>query len=280
MVDWFQEWMSQLNSDFLVSFSQDVIVAILILIGGRWLAKALISLLRKTLTHHSLDPLLIDFTTRILYVALLLVVTLSAVAYLGIDITPLVVLLGGSALAIGLALQSSLSNFASGLMLVAFRPFTQGHYVEAGGVGGTVTKVGIFNTELVTPDNRQVIVPNSTITNSTITNYSAHETRRIDLVIGVHYDDNLKIAQRTLFDVLNKHPKVLDDPKPTVSVIDLADSSINIAVRPWVRSEDYWMVRAELLEEIKHSLEQAGCTIPYPQRTFYLHSSSSKDPNS
>ncbi len=266
-----QAWWNGVNSTLIQQLGFDIVIGLLILVIGRWVAKALIAFLRRLMKHHALDALLIDFTTRILYVALLLVVTLSAVAYVGIDITPLVVLLGGSALAIGLALQSSLSNFASGLMLVGFRPFTKGDYVEAGGVGGTVMKVGIFNTELVTPDNRQIILPNSAITEATITNFSAHATRRIDLVIGVHYDDDLKLARDTITEVLVQHPKVLEEPAPAVLVVDLADSSVNIAARPWVASDDYWTTRSELLEQIKVALEKAGCSIPYPQRSFHIH---------
>lgn len=272
-----RQWYAALDAAFLSNLGLDVLVAIALLVIGRWLSKILIGLLKRAMRHHKLDALLIDFTTRILYVTLLLVVALSAVAYVGIDITPLVVLLGGSALAIGLALQSSLSNFASGLMLVAFRPFTKDDYVEAGGVGGTVTKVGIFNTELLTPDNRQIIVPNSSITGTTITNFSAHETRRIDLIIGVHYDDDLKVARDTILQTLTAHPGVLKEPQPSVLVIDLADSSVNIAARPWVKSADYWSVRSELLEQIKVSLEKAGCSIPYPQRSFNIHRSASDD---
>lgn len=266
-----QSWFQSLNGDFLRTMGIDLLVALAILVLGRWIVKAVIGLLARAMSKKNLDPLLINFTTRILSIALLLVVILAAVAYVGIDITPLMVLLGGSALAVGLALQSSLSNFAAGMMLVAFRPFTKGDYVEAGGVGGTVAEVSLFNTEMVTPDNRHIIVPNSAITGATITNFSAYNTRRIDLLIGVHYDDDLKLARDTIEGVLRQHPKVLSDPAPQILVMDLADSSVNIAARPWVASDDYWVVRSELLEQIKVSLEAAGCSIPYPQRDFHLH---------
>lgn len=270
-MDMIQTWLSSLNGDWLTTVGIDLLVAVAMLVIGRWIVKALIALLSRAMTRKALDPLLINFTTRILSITLLLVVILAAVAYIGIDITPLMVLLGGSALAVGLALQSSLSNFAAGMMLVAFRPFTKGDYVEAGGVGGTVTEVSLFNTELVTADNRHIIVPNSAITGSTITNFSAYDTRRIDLVIGVHYNDDLKLARDTIQGVLEQHEKVLNDPAPQILVLDLADSSVNIAARPWVRSLDYWAVRSELLEQIKVALEAAGCSIPYPQRDFHLH---------
>ena len=276
-MDSMTQWASDFNFQLLRDFGIDIAVAIVIVVIGRWIAKALIATLKRAFIKKNLDPLLIDFTTNILYVLALGAVVLVGVAYVGIDVTPLMVLLGGSALAIGLALQSSLSNFASGLMLVAFRPFTQGHFIEAAGTSGTVTHVGIFNTELVTPDNRHIVVPNSQITSSSITNYSAHETRRIDLLIGVHYDDDLKVARETMASVLDQHDKVLDEPAPQILIMELADSAVNIAARPWVKAEDYWVVRSELLEQIKVSLEKAGCSIPYPQTDLHIQSMS--EPN-
>ena len=276
-MDSMTQWASDFNFQLLRDFGIDIAVAIVIVVIGRWIAKALIATLKRAFIKKNLDPLLIDFTTNILYVLALGAVVLVGVAYVGIDVTPLMVLLGGSALAIGLALQSSLSNFASGLMLVAFRPFTQGHFIEAAGTSGTVTHVGIFNTELVTPDNRHIVVPNSQITSSSITNYSAHETRRIDLLIGVHYDDDLKVARETMASVLDQHDKVLDEPAPQILIMELADSAVNIAARPWVKAEDYWVVRSELLEQIKVSLEKAGCSIPYPQTDLHIQSTS--EPN-
>jgi len=269
-------WMQSLDTQWVAGTALDVAIGLVILVVGRLIVKTLVSGLARAMTRKDLDPLLINFTSSILSIALVLVVVLAAVAYIGIDITPLMVLLGGSALAVGLALQSSLSNFAAGMMLVAFRPFKKGDYVEAGGVGGTVAEVTLFNTQLVTPDNRHIIVPNSAITGSSITNYSAHQTRRIDLVIGVHYNDDLKVARNTIERVLDAHPKVLTEPVPQILVMDLADSSVNIAARPWVAATDYWVVRSELLEQIKVELEKAGCSIPYPQTDLHLHQTISK----
>lgn len=279
MIDSITQWAADFDLDLISRLGIDFAVAVVIIVIGRWVAKASVAALRRAFTNKQLDPLLIDFTTNILYVILLGAVVLVGVAYVGIDITPLMVLLGGSALAIGLALQSSLSNFASGLMLVAFRPFTQGHFVEAGGVSGTVAHVGIFNTDLVTPDNRHIVVPNSQITSSSITNYSAYGTRRIDLLIGVHYDDDLKLARDTIAAVFAKHDKVLADPAPQILIMDLADSAVNIAARPWVNADDYWVVRSELLEQIKVALEAAGCSIPYPQTDLHIQSLSDLKPN-
>ena len=262
--------LSELDPVALLAVGWKVVSAILIFIIGRWIAKAVIRLLQGQMKRREMDELLINFVGNILYSVLLITVLLVAVGSLGVQITPLVAVLGGLALAVGLALQSSLSNFASGIMIIAFHPFTRGHFVEAGGVSGVVQKVGIFQTELKTPDNRHVIVPNSSITSSPITNYSTYETRRVDLVVGVHYDDDLKLARATIEKVLKAHEKVLDDPEPTIMVLDLGDSSVDFAVRPWVNASDFWPVRGELLEQLKVALEEAGCSIPFPQRDVHV----------
>lgn len=264
-----QEWFANLDTSVILAVTWKVIGALLILVIGRWIARGIIKLMRGQMRRREMDALLVNFAGSIVYVFLLLSVVLVAVSFLGIPITPLVAVLGGMALAVGLALQGSLANFASGMMLVGFRPFTQGHFVEAGGVSGTVTRVGIFNTDLTTPDNRHVVVPNSAITSNPITNYSAHETRRVDLIIGVDYGDDLKVARDTIQKVLDGHDKVLADPAPVIMMMDLGESSVDFAVRPWVDAADYWPVRGELMEQIKTELENAGCSIPFPQRTVH-----------
>jgi small conductance mechanosensitive channel len=265
-----QEWIETIEFADVVALSWKVLAAILIFIIGRWVARVMVRMLRGQMKRREMDELLINFVGNILYAILLLTVVLVAVGSLGVQITPLVAVLGGLALAIGLALQSSLSNFASGIMIIAFHPFTRGNFVEAGGVSGVVQKVGIFQTELKTPDNRHVIVPNSSITSSPITNYSAYDTRRVDLVVGVHYDDDLKLARATIEKVLSQHEKVLDDPAPTIMVLELGDSSVDFAVRPWVNASEFWPVRGELLEQLKVALEEAGCSIPFPQRDIHV----------
>ncbi|MCH8476644.1 MAG: mechanosensitive ion channel [Wenzhouxiangella sp.] len=266
-----QQWLSGLEVADVIALIWQVLGTILIFIIGRWIAKALVRMLRSTMKRREMAALRINFIGNILNAILLVLVVLVAIGHLGIPVTPLIAVLGGLALAIGLALQSSLSNFASGIMIIAFHPFSRGNFVEAGGVSGTVQKVGIFQTELKTPDNRPVIVPNSTITSSPITNFSAYETRRVDLVIGVDYGDDLKVARKTIERVLSEHEKVLDDPEPTIMVLDLGDSSVDFAVRPWVNASDFWPVRGELLQQLKEELEKAGCSIPFPQRDVHLH---------
>jgi small conductance mechanosensitive channel len=269
-MDGLYEWFDSIEVADVMAWSWQVLAAILIFIVGRWVAKVLIRMLRGQMNRRDMDELLVNFVGNILYAVLLLAVVLVAVGHLGIPVTPLVAILGGLALAVGLALQSSLSNFASGIMIIAFHPFTRGNFVEAGGVSGVVQKVGIFQTELKTPDNRHVVVPNSSITSSPITNFSAYDTRRVDLIIGVHYEDDLKLARATIEKVLNAHEKVLDDPAPVIMLMDLGDSSVDFAVRPWVNASDFWPVRGELLEQLKVALEEAGCSIPFPQRDIHV----------
>jgi len=270
MIESIQNWFQNLETGQIIALTWQVVGALLIFIIGRWVAKAIAGFLRRALTKREVEILLINFLTSIIYVFLLLCVILAAISFLGIPITPLIAVLGGAALAIGLALQSSLSNFASGVMLVGFRPFATGDFVEAGGVSGTVQDVGMFQTQLKTPDNRKVIVPNSEITSQPITNYSAFDTRRIDLVMGVGYDDDLKVAQSVMKKVIEGHDKVLKDPAPAILMLELADSSVNFGVRPWVKTPDYWAVRSDLLESLKVELEAAGCSIPYPQRDLHV----------
>ena len=265
-MDWLTEWV--VNIDW-IDHSLKLLGAVAIFIFGRWVSKRLVNGLGRVMKARNLDDLLIQFVSNILSVLLLVMVILIAINYLGIPITPLLAILGGAALAVGLALQSSLSNFASGIMLVAFRPFTKGDFVDAGGVAGTVQSVGIFHTELKTPDNRHIVVGNSSITSSNITNFSAYDTRRIDLVIGVHYDDDLKLARSVIEKVLREHPNVLDDPEPTIMLMDLGESSVDFAVRPWVKSTEFWPTRGQLLEQLKAELEAAGCSIPFPQRDVH-----------
>ncbi|MDT8438726.1 MAG: mechanosensitive ion channel [Wenzhouxiangellaceae bacterium] len=270
-MDAINDVINTLDTATLLSWGWKVLAALLIFVIGRWLARMLVGTLKRVMEKRGLDPMLTSFLGSILNAILLVAIIIAAVGQLGVQTTPLVAVLGAAGLAVGLALQGSLANFASGVMLVLFRPFTKGDFVDAGGIAGTVDEVGIFNTILNTTDNRRIIVPNGQITGSTITNFSAYATRRIDLTIGVDYGDDLKLARATIENVLTGHEKVLTDPEPTILVMDLADSSINFAVRPWVNAPDYWVVRSELLEQIKVALEGAGCSIPFPQRDVHLH---------
>lgn len=265
------EELERIDTAWLWSAAGQFFLALLVFVIGRWVVMAVTRLTERVMERRGLDPMLVSFIGRIFYIVLLVTVVISAIAVLGMPITPMLAILGGAALAVGLALQNSLSNFASGVMLIANRPFTVGHFVEAGGVSGTVEKVGIFQTTLRTPDNRSVVVPNTGITTAPITDYTAFDTRRIDMMIGVSYGDDLKTARRVMEEVIANHSKVLDEPAPVVLLMELGDSSVDFAVRPWVATLDYWVVRNELLEQIKAALEAAGCSIPFPQRDLHLH---------
>ncbi len=270
-------YLQQLDIGMLVSWGLNLLAALLIFMIGRSVARGVRDLLKRMMSGRGLDAMLVDFLGAILYSILLIAVIIAAVGQLGIQTTPLVAVLGAAGLAVGLAMQNSLSNFAAGVMLVLFRPFTKGDFVEAGGTSGTVQEVGIFTTVLNTPDNRRVIVPNGQITSAVITNYSAHDTRRIDLVIGVDYGDDLNTVRDAIERVIRSHEKVMDDPEPVILLMNLGDSSVDFAVRPWVAAADYWVVRGELMEQIKAALESAGCSIPFPQRHVHLHSVESAD---
>ncbi len=222
---------------------------------------------------NGMDETLVGFLASILRWVLLLFVIIAALSQLGINTTSLVALLGAAGLAIGLSLQSSLSNFASGVMLIMFRPFTKGDFVEAGGATGVVDKISIFTTVMTTPDNKEVIVPNGAILSNTITNYSARPTRRVDLVFGISYDDDIRKAKELLEEIIAADKRVLSDPEPVIVVGELADSSVNFLVRPWVNAADYWGVYWDTTEAVKLKFDEAGISIPYPQMDVHMDKS-------
>ncbi|HDM77631.1 MAG TPA: mechanosensitive ion channel, partial [Deltaproteobacteria bacterium] len=207
----------------------------------------------------------------IIYYTLLIVVVIAAAGQLGINTTSFLTIVGAAGLAIGLALKDSLSNFASGVMLILFRPFRVGDVVNAAGVTGKVETISMFTTIMNTPDNQKIIVPNSAITSSTITNITANETRRVDLVIGIGYEDNIGKAKEILNRLIEEDDRILSDPAPTIAVSELADSSVNFVVRPWVKTEDYWIVYFDLTEKIKNTFDAEGINIPYPQTDVHLY---------
>ena len=247
-----------------------ILAALLIFLIGRWVAGRIAAAVARATERASVDHTLTPFLKSVVYIALLVMVILAAIQQLGVEATSFLAILGAAGLAVGLALKDSLSNFSSGVMLVFFRPFKGGDYVEAGGVAGTVDTINMFNTILKTPDNRIVTVPNSLIYADTITNYSAMATRRIDLVFGVSYDDNVVRAKEIIKSVLDADERVLADPEPQIMMLELADSSVNFAVRPWVATPDYWAVRGDVLEGVKQALEDNGLSIPYPQRDLHV----------
>ena len=261
----------QMITDVMAEWGMSVLGALAVFIVGAWVAKRIRGALRRNLTKAGLDPMLVQFTSSLTYWGLMAFVVVAVLGLFGVPTASFVVVLGAAGLAVGLALQGTLSNFASGVMILMFRPFVLGNWVEAGGVAGSVKEIGIFSTVLFTGDNVRVVVPNSQIYGQTLKNYTANETRRIDLVIGVSYDDDLQVAQDTILRVLGSDERVLEDPAPTVAVGELGDSSVNFLVRPWCNTPDYWALRWHLLRKLKEELESAGCSIPYPQRDVHLH---------
>ncbi len=265
IINWFTE--NQLLLGYLIKF----IVAIVIFVIGKFVAKLLSSAIKKILIHKNFDDTVISFIASLVYGLAVIVAFIAAISHLGFNTTSLVAIVGAAGLAIGLALQGSLSNFASGILLISLKPFKAGDFVEIAGTAGVVEEVHVFSTQLRTGDNKTVIIPNGGITNGTITNYSAKPTRRIDLVIGVGYSADLKLTKQILNDVVSSHALVLKEPAITIGVSELADSSVNFVVRPWVKTSDYWPVHFDLLEAIKIELDKAGIEIPFPQLSVHVN---------
>lgn len=260
--------------EVITPYAINLVVAILIYVVGKWIAKRLLTLIAKMMDSRGMDDALKDFLSSILSVLFSFVVVLVALEQLGVDTTSLLALLGAAGLAVGLALKDSLSNFAASVMLILFKPFKLGDYVEAGGTSGVVEKISVFNTIMKTPDNKEVIVPNAQIYSGTITNYSAKPTRRVDLVIGIGYDDDMKKARDLIKQVLDADDRVLAEPETVIAVGELGDSSVNFLVRPWVKSADYWGVYWDSLESIKETFDNNGISIPFPQRDVHVYQES------
>ena len=257
--------------ELAVAYGLNLLAALAILYVGRWVARRLVAVAGRVMTARGLDPTVIGFVSNIAFVVLLLIVAIAALGQLGIPTASFVAAIGAAGLAIGLALQGSLSNFASGVLLVTFRPAKVGDYIEAAGVAGTVDEITVFSTRLVTPDRRTITVPNSKLFDGAIVNYSTSPTRRLDLVFGVAYGSDVEGAERVLRDIVESDPRVLEAHKPVqIGVLALADSSVNIAVRPFVRREDYWPLHFDLHRRVKRAFDDAGIAIPFPQLQVHL----------
>lgn len=253
-----------------VDWGIKVFLALAIFVIGKWIARKVADLLRKTMTSRNVDPTLTAFVVNIIYYLALAFVVIAALSQVEIQTASLVAVIGAAGLAIGLALQGSLSNFAAGVMLILFRPLKVGDFVEAGGAMGTIKEVGIFNSILLTPDNKTIIVPNANITSDNIVNFSTQAERRVDLVIGVGYEADIKKVKHILADVVTADQRVLKEKGMTIGLLELGDSSVNFAVRQWVKSADYWDVYFDLMENIKLRLDAEGIEIPYPQMDIHL----------
>ena len=257
-----------------VAFGLKLLAALVIFYVGRVVARMLQKGLRKMLQTQAVDKILETFVCNLAYWAIMIFVIIAAINQVGVQTTSLIAVMGAAGLAVGLALQGSLSNFAAGVLIVIFRPYRVGDWVEAAGISGSVEQVQILTTMLKTGDNKQIIVPNSQIMNSIITNYSANDTRRIDMIVGVSYSDDLDKVRKTLEELVASDERILKDPACTIAVSELADSSVNFVVRPWASTADYWSVKFDLTEAVKKRFDKEGISFPFPQQDVHLYQQS------
>ena len=255
---------------YVIPWGLNILFALLIFIIGKYLVGVITRLVKKLMEKAHMDKILVNFIGSIIKSVLFLFVVIAALDQLGVNTTSLIALIGAAGLAIGLALQGSLQNLASGVMLIVFRPFKDGDFVEAGGTMGVVEEIGIFTTRMRTGDNKEVIVPNGQIFGGIITNYSKRDTRRVDMVFGIGYGDDILKAKEVITGIIEADERILKDPAPLVAVAELADSSVNFNVRPWVKSSDYWSVYFDLNEKIKLAFDMNGISIPFPQMDVHL----------
>jgi small conductance mechanosensitive channel len=248
-----------------------VVGAIAILIVGRMVAGWARRVTRKALERSNVDNTLVPFLSKGVYYVLLAVVAIAVLSSFGVQTASLVAVLGAAGLAVGLALQGTLSNFAAGVMLLVFRPFKVGDFIDAAGTMGSVVEIGVFSTTMKSPDNVLIVVPNAQIYGQIIKNFNGFDTRRVDMVVGVSYDDDLTVVIDTIRKVLDADDRILPEPETQVAVSNLGDSSVDLVVRPWCRGADYWSLRFDLTRRFKEELEGAGCSIPFPQRDVHLY---------
>lgn len=255
---------------WVAAYGAQLVLAVLIILIGLWVGRRVRSLARAALAHRKVDPLLVEFLGNLVYWAIAVAVLLAAISRIGVDTTSFLAVVGSLGLAIGLAMKDNLSNVSSGVMLILLRPFTLGDYIEVAGVQGTVKAISLTATVLATADNQRILVPNAKVTGEIIRNATANDTRRIDLTVSIGYGDDMARAKAVVAEVLAREPRVLTDPAPQIAVAELADSSVNLVVRPWVRTADYWGTRFDLTEAIKSALDEAGISIPFPQREVHV----------
>jgi len=262
---------------YLLTYGISLVAAIAIFIIGKWIARLVSRIIEKMMLKGKVEKTLASFVKNIVYALLLVFVVIAALNKLGVQTTSFIAIIGAAGLAIGLALQGSLANFAAGVMLIIFKPFKVGDFIAAAGTMGTVVEIQIFNTVLDHFDGRRVVVPNSKLTGDNISNFSDIQKRRVDLVFGISYSDNMKKAKEVLEGIVKSDSRVLKDPAPTVAVSELGDNSVNIVCRPYVRPGDYWAVYFDTLEKGKEELEKNGITIPFPQRDIHVYQEKGKE---
>lgn len=255
----------------LTVYGLKVVAALAIFVVGRWVAKGVRKLVERLMTKSKVDPTLVSFTANLAYIGLLAFIVIAALGQLGIQTTSFIAVLGAAGLAVGLALQGSLSNFAAGFLLIIFRPFKVGDLIEGAGVFGVVEAIQIFTTQLKTADNKTVIVPNAKLTDDNIVNWTVKGTRRVDMVFGIGYEDDIDNARALMAEIIAADDRVLKNPEPQIAISELADSSVNFVVRPWVKVNDYWGVYFDLTEKIKKAFDANGVSIPFPQRDVHVY---------
>jgi small conductance mechanosensitive channel len=271
MEEYIMDTMLNTVKDWATLYGLKVIGALVILVLGRLAISIINGIVGRVLRRANIDETLSKFIRSLTKIALMTFVVVAALNTLGVATASVIAIIGAAGLAVGFALQGSLANFASGVMLIIFRPFKSGDYIDAGGTSGLVQEISIFNTILKTPDNIKIVIPNGSVTGGNITNYSAEETRRVDLVFGVSYGDDLKKARQILERLVGSDERILKDPAPVIAVSELADSSVNFVVRPWVKTKDYWSVYWDLTEKVKLTFDAEGISIPFPQRDIHMH---------
>jgi len=254
-----------------IDFGLKLIVALIIFYVGRIVAKMLQKGIQRLMQAQETDKILESFVSNLAYWVIMIFVIIAAINQIGVQTSSLIAVMGAAGLAIGLALQGSLSNFAAGVLIVMFRPYRTGDWVEAAGIAGSVEQVQILTTVLKTADNKQIIVPNSQIMDSIITNYSANDTRRVDMVVGVSYDDDIDKVRATLHELVESDSRILKEPECAITIAALGDSSVNFNVRPWVKTTDYWAVKWDLTEAVKKRFDQEGISFPYPQQDVHVY---------
>ncbi|MBT3146750.1 MULTISPECIES: mechanosensitive ion channel family protein [Neptunomonas] len=259
-----------LQNDYIVPWAINIVMALAVFIIGRLVISIILAVINKLLGKTKMDSMLVNFVMSIMYALLLLFVIVASLDQLGVNTSSLIALVGAAGLAIGLSLQDSLKNFAAGVMLVVFRPFREGEFVEVNGISGTAERITIFNTIMRTGDGREVTIPNGPIYGNVITNFSRRDTRRVDMVFGIGYDSDLLKAKAILKEIVETDERVLSEPAPLVAVQELADSSVNFVVRPWAKTSDYWDVYRDTMEKVKLRFDAEGISIPFPQMDVHL----------
>ena len=273
-LDYSKYW--DMGIQYTTEYGLKILAALLIFIIGKWAARRISDVISIAMKKAKVDETLEGFLSNIIYMLLMVVVVLAALNNLGVETTSFVAILASVGLAIGLALQGTLGNIGSGVMLIIFRPFKVGDFVSAGGESGTVETITLFATTMKTADNKVIIIPNASVAGGNITNFSAKPTRRVDFVFGIGYDDDLRAAKQTLENIVNADDRILKDPAPFVAVSELADSSVNFVVRVWVKSEDYWGVNFDTIEKVKLTFDEKGISIPYPQMDLHMQTGESQ----